>query len=83
LQQRQVLLRVRQTQRLGRGLHALTGLTGSDVTVLGLPAVNTAALQELKAAGFSEAGRPVRMVRGEPLAWNPAALWGRFSGAMG
>lgn len=64
-------------------VRALTGQSGSDVTVLGLPAANEAALEELEAAGFAEVGRPVRMVRGEPLTWNPAALWGRFSGAMG
>lgn len=57
---------------------------GSVVTVTAVPEENEAALEHLSGAGFTVVGYPLRMVRGgDPPAWTPRAVWGRFSGAMG
>jgi predicted N-acetyltransferase YhbS len=37
----------------------------------------------LVSAGWTPAGAGTRMIRGEPLEWNPDWIWGTFSGALG
>jgi len=44
---------------------------------------NTAGLAALAADGWTEAWRAPRLHRGEPLAWDPAAIWGQFNHAIG
>lgn len=49
----------------------------------GVLASNTVGRTRLRAAGWSEEVANVRMVRGEPLRWNPTAIWGQLNGALG
>jgi predicted N-acetyltransferase YhbS len=49
----------------------------------GLLAENEAGLERLLATGWSDAWRAPRLIRGEPLDWQPDAIWGQFSGALG
>ena len=49
----------------------------------GVLASNTIGRARLRAAGWSEEVANVRMVRGEPLRWNPSAIWGQLNGALG
>jgi hypothetical protein len=44
---------------------------------------NAAGLAALAADGWTEAWRAPRLHRGEPLAWDPAAIWGQFNHAIG
>ncbi len=44
---------------------------------------NAAGLAMLAADGWTEAWRAPRLHRGEPLAWQPTALWGQFNHALG
>ena len=37
----------------------------------------------LRAAGWEEEMGGLRMIRGEPLAWQPDAIFGQFNGALG
>ena len=37
----------------------------------------------LSRAGWEEQPGGTRMIRGEPLVWQPDAIWGQFSGALG
>lgn len=58
--------------------------SGPDKRVrAGLMASNTVGLERLAAAGWTEAWRARRMSRGEPLDWQPDAIWGQFNHAMG
>ena len=49
----------------------------------GVLASNTIGRARLRAAGWTEEVANVRMVRGEPLRWNPTAIWGQLNGALG
>ncbi len=49
----------------------------------GLMSGNTVGRERLRAAGWHEELGGVRMHRGEPLEWDPNAIWGQFSGALG
>ena len=49
----------------------------------GLLAENRAGLDMLARDGWTEAWQAPRMIRGEPLDWDPAAIWGQFNHAMG
>jgi ribosomal protein S18 acetylase RimI-like enzyme len=49
----------------------------------GLLAENEAGLDRLVHDGWTEAWDAPRMIRGEPLDWDPAAIWGQFNHAMG
>ena len=40
-------------------------------------------LERLAARGWTEAWRAPRLIRGEPLAWHPTAIWGQFNHALG
>ena len=44
---------------------------------------NEAGAAALEAAGWTEAWRAPRLVRGEPLTWAPEAIWGQFNHALG
>lgn len=44
---------------------------------------NEAGSEALVAAGWTEAWRAPRLIRGEPLDWRPERLWGQFNHAMG
>lgn len=49
----------------------------------GLLAENEAGLDRLLHDGWTEAWDAPRMIRGERLDWDPAAIWGQFNHAMG
>lgn len=49
----------------------------------GMLASNTIGRQRLRNAGWTEELANARMVRGEPLDWRPAAIWGQLNGALG
>jgi GNAT superfamily N-acetyltransferase len=49
----------------------------------GVLASNAVGRARLRAAGWTEEIANVRMVRGEPLRWNPNAIWGQLNGALG
>jgi len=50
---------------------------------VGLMDVNATGRARLEEAGWSAEPGGVRMIRGEPLGWRPAWLWGQFNGALG
>jgi GNAT superfamily N-acetyltransferase len=50
---------------------------------VGLMASNETGQRLLRAAGWTEHGGAVRMIRGDPLVWRPDWLWGQFNGALG
>jgi hypothetical protein len=58
--------------------HALVGRVRA-----GLLSDNEAGLERLTADGWTEAWRAPRLIRGEPLEWDPTAIWGQFNHAMG
>jgi hypothetical protein len=49
----------------------------------GLLADNEAGLELLARDGWVEAWQAPRLVRGDPLHWHPAAIWGQFNHAIG
>jgi len=49
----------------------------------GLLAENAAGLERLAREGWTEAWHAPRMLRGDPLDWDPSAIWGQFNHAMG
>jgi GNAT superfamily N-acetyltransferase len=49
----------------------------------GVLAGNEVARERLRAAGWAEELGGVRMIRGEPLDWQPNAIWGQLNGALG
>jgi Acetyltransferase (GNAT) family len=49
----------------------------------GLLADNVAGLERLAATGWAESWRAPRLIRGEPVSWDPAAIWGQFNFAIG
>jgi len=65
-------------------LEARRASTGAGHRVrAGLLAENEAGLERLAAAGWTEAWRAPRLIRGEPLRWEPEAIWGQFNHALG
>jgi hypothetical protein len=44
---------------------------------------NAAGRALLRGEGWLEEPGGVRMIRGDPLDWNPEAIWGQFNGALG
>jgi GNAT superfamily N-acetyltransferase len=44
---------------------------------------NEAGSEALERAGWTEAWRAPRLLRGEPMDWHPEHLWGQFNHAMG
>jgi predicted N-acetyltransferase YhbS len=49
----------------------------------GVLATNSAGRARLRAAGWQEETGHVRMIRGEPLAWDPSMIFGQLNGALG
>jgi GNAT superfamily N-acetyltransferase len=49
----------------------------------GLPAQNVVGRARMAAEGWVEERGGTRMIRGEPLAWRPDAVWGQINGALG
>ena len=47
----------------------------------GLLAENEAGLERLLATGWTESWSAPRLIRGEPLRWQPEAIWGQFNHA--
>lgn len=65
-------------------LHARRVASGSAGRVrVGLLAENEAGLGRLAAIGWTELWQAPRLVRGEPLVWDPTAIWGQFNHALG
>jgi len=65
-------------------LHARRVAYGSAKRVrAGLLAENTAGLARLGATGWIEAWQAPRLIRGDPLHWEPEAIWGQFNHAFG
>jgi ribosomal protein S18 acetylase RimI-like enzyme len=56
-------------------LDAVRAAAGEEIAI-SVPAGNTAAVEFLEAAGFTEVYRTIRMYRGPRVAWDPAALFG-------
>jgi predicted N-acetyltransferase YhbS len=49
----------------------------------GLLEENEAGMDRLLATGWSESWRAPRLIRGDPPVWQPDAIWGQFSHALG
>jgi predicted N-acetyltransferase YhbS len=65
-------------------LHARRVASGPGGRVrAGLLEENQAGLDRLAALGWTEAWRAPRLIRGDPLAWDPTAIWGQFNHALG
>ena len=65
-------------------LHARRVASGSAGRVrAGLLAENEVGLERLAALGWTESWQAPRLIRGEPLAWHPSAIWGQFNHAFG
>jgi GNAT superfamily N-acetyltransferase len=58
-----------------------TGVSGKAGA--GVLASNEAGRARLREAGWAEELGGVRMLRGEPLDWNPNGIYGQFNGALG
>jgi len=59
-----------------------TGAPGRRVRC-GILIENEAGAAALEAAGWREAWRAPRMIRGAPLHWHADHIWGQFNHAMG
>jgi predicted N-acetyltransferase YhbS len=65
-------------------LHARRVAHGPEGRVrAGLLAENEAGLERLLANGWTEVWRAPRFLRGDPMTWQPEALWGQFNHALG
>ena len=62
-------------RRVGRG--------PEQKTRAGLLAENEAGVERLLATGWTESWQAPRLVRGDPLRWQPEAIWGQFNHALG
>ena len=40
-------------------------------------------IERLLATGWTDSWRAPRLVRGDPLTWQPEAIWGQFNHALG
>ncbi len=49
----------------------------------GVVAEHVDGLARLEAAGWTEAWRAPRMIRGAPMDWQPSGIWGQFNHAVG
>jgi GNAT superfamily N-acetyltransferase len=49
----------------------------------GMPDSDEHRRSRLVSEGWTPAGAGTRMIRGDPLDWNPGWIWGNFSGALG
>ena len=65
-------------------LHARRVAHGPDGHLrAGVVSENEAGLERLMAGGWAEAWRAPRLIRGDPLTWDPDAIWGQFNHALG
>lgn len=65
-------------------LHARRVAAGPGKRVrCGILAENSAGADALAADGWTEAWRAPRLIRGEPLDWQPDQIWGQFNHALG
>jgi predicted N-acetyltransferase YhbS len=65
-------------------LHGRRAGRGPDHRVrAGLLAENEAGLERLLSTGWSESWSAPRLIRGEPIHWQPEAIWGQFNHAFG
>jgi predicted N-acetyltransferase YhbS len=65
-------------------LHARrVGREPEDRIRAGLLAENEAGLARLLETGWTESWSAPRLIRGDPLRWQPEAIWGQFSHAFG
>jgi hypothetical protein len=64
-----------QARRVGRG--------SEQKVRAGLLAENEAGLERLLATGWSESWSAPRLIRGDAIRWQPEAVWGQFSHALG
>jgi predicted N-acetyltransferase YhbS len=65
-------------------LHARRVGRGAEHGVrAGLVAENEAGIERLLATGWTESWRAPRLIRGDPLRWQPDAIWGQFNHALG
>ena len=62
--------------RAGLALLGAVLAAGGEEVAVSVPAANPAAVRFLRAAGFSERFRTLRMHRGPRVPWDPAALFG-------
>lgn len=68
----------------GAILHGRRVASGSGRHVrAGLILENEAGLAHLARTGWKEAWRAPRLIRGDPLHWQPEAIWGQFNHASG
>ena len=49
----------------------------------GIVLENDAGAAALEEAGWTEAWRAPRLIRGEPITWRPSGIWGQFNHAVG
>jgi len=67
-----------------RLLHHRRRLAGRDHELIcGIVDVNEEGRRLLEAAGWTHARSHPRLVRGQPLDWQPASIWGQFNFALG
>jgi hypothetical protein len=67
-----------------RLLEARRAAAGSGRTVrAGILAPNLPIMERLRPLGWRDAWQAPRLIRGEPLDWNPEAIWGQFNHALG
>ena len=65
-------------------LHARRAAVEPDKRVrVGLLAENARGLERLLSTGWAEGWRAPRLIRGDPLAWHPEAIWGQYNLALG
>jgi GNAT superfamily N-acetyltransferase len=65
-------------------LHARRVGRGPDHRIrAGLLTENQAGVERLLTAGWTESWSAPRLIRGEPLRWQPEAIWGQFNHAVG
>jgi GNAT superfamily N-acetyltransferase len=65
-------------------LHARRVGRGPEQRIrVGLLAENEAGLERLLASGWTESWRAPRLIRGDPLRWQPEAIWGQFNFGLG
>jgi GNAT superfamily N-acetyltransferase len=65
-------------------LHARRVGRGPDQRIrAGLVVENEAGLERLLATGWTDSWGAPRLIRGDPLRWQPEAIWGQFNHALG
>jgi len=67
--------------RLLEGRRHATGVSGKAGA--GVLESNSVGRARLRAAGWTEEPGGVRMIRGEPLDWQPSWIYGQLNGALG